>query len=462
MISKFRFSNIANWLCTLLFLEAIPFSAFAATIRVPKDQSTIQAAIDVAATGDTVLVADGTYAGDGNTNIDFRGKTIIVQSENGPENCVVDLEGSLVNGFVFESEETQDSLLTGFSVINGSCGIFVRNSSPTISHCIISRNSSGGISFRDSASSTISDCTISENIGIGIYCSSSSTTIVSCTIRDNLTTNRGAGIYFDDCIAPTVTNCLIIDNTAYQYAGGIWSRSSAPTITNCTISGNVASSYCGVDLGGLAVIKNTIIYGNDPDTSYFGSGITITYSDIAGYSGEGTGNINVNPLFVGSGDYRLLAGSPCINTGTASGSPDTDIDGNSRPQGSGYDMGAYEYMGSGHIEPTANAGVDQAVFNAVNLDGSHSTDPDGSISSYVWNLKYRGSSSYDRTAAGVKATLSSLEPGFYDVTLTVTDNQGLSNTDTMLLSAMGINCDFNGDGDVDGSDLQIFSTKYGK
>ncbi len=56
------------------------------------------------------------------------------------------------------------------------------------------------------------------------------------------------------------------------------------------------------------------------------------------------GNINADPLFVGSGDYHIQAGSPCIDTGSATGAPSDDIDGDSRPQGAGYDMGSDEAL----------------------------------------------------------------------------------------------------------------------
>lgn len=86
--------------------------------------------------------------------------------------------------------------------------------------------------------------------------------------------------------------------------------------------------------------------------------------------------------------------------------------------------------------PIANAGPDQSVIDVVTLDGSNSTDTDGTINYYDWVLRYQGNSAYDRTADGVSPTVSNLEPGIYDVTLTVTDNDGLTGTDKMLLTVV--------------------------
>ncbi|MGH9360794.1 MAG: hypothetical protein ACRD2T_02680, partial [Thermoanaerobaculia bacterium] len=55
-----------------------------ATLRVPGEHPTIQAAIDAAASGDTVLLADGVHRGAGNRDLDFRGKPLHLRSENGP------------------------------------------------------------------------------------------------------------------------------------------------------------------------------------------------------------------------------------------------------------------------------------------------------------------------------------------------------------------------------------------
>jgi len=65
-------------LSILFALDAIPFS-LASTINVPKDQPTIQAGINAASNGDTVLVAPGKYV----ENINFMGKAITVTSSGG-------------------------------------------------------------------------------------------------------------------------------------------------------------------------------------------------------------------------------------------------------------------------------------------------------------------------------------------------------------------------------------------
>jgi hypothetical protein len=87
--------------------------------------------------------------------------------------------------------------------------------------------------------------------------------------------------------------------------------------------------------------------------------------------------------------------------------------------------------------PVANAGPDQTVADLAKLDGSKSDDPDGQIVTYLWKLKHRENSEFDREAVGSTPEVSDLEPGFYDVELMVTDNDEYTATDTMLLAASG-------------------------
>jgi predicted outer membrane repeat protein len=85
--------------------------------------------------------------------------------------------------------------------------------------------------------------------------------------------------------------------------------------------------------------------------------------------------------------------------------------------------------------PVAVAGDDRAIAHqSCTLDGSQSIDPDGTISEYQWQLVHRTDPALNQTASGVNPTVTGLQAGFYDVTLTVTDNDGQTGSDTMVLS----------------------------
>ena len=87
------------------------------TIHVPADQASIQAAINAAHNGDTVLVAPGTYR----ENINFNGKAISVTSSDGAAVTIVDGGGN-ASVVTFDSSETSQAVLNGFTIQNGSAG----------------------------------------------------------------------------------------------------------------------------------------------------------------------------------------------------------------------------------------------------------------------------------------------------------------------------------------------------
>ena len=314
------------------------------TLRVPARYPTIQAAINAASNGDTVLVANGTYTGTGNKNLDFKGKAISVQSESGPDNCIIDcqLDG---RGFYFYNGEGSDSVVDGFTIINASdSGIFLNvYSSPTISNCTITNNTGqgAGIACWWYSSPSINKCRITGNTAIedggGISCYwYSSPNITNCVITGNTALNTGGGFDIYAYSSPTIINCTVSQNQA-EYGGGIsLIYESSATITNCILWGNSAT------IGGteIALFNNdslTNSYSNvqgGEAAAYVMPGCTLNWSD---------GNIDSDPLFVSNSNFYLKSGSPCIDTGTAEVSPNTDIEGISRPQGIGYDMGAYEF-----------------------------------------------------------------------------------------------------------------------
>ncbi|MHC4396844.1 MAG: right-handed parallel beta-helix repeat-containing protein [Planctomycetota bacterium] len=354
---------------------AVSGLASAETHLVPNDYETIQQAIDAAVDGDTVVVADGTYTGDGNRDIDFKGKAIMVKSENGPENCIIDCNGTYYDphrGFYFHNSEGPDSVLNGFTITNGYAygqdnnrhgggAIRCDNSSPVINNCIIKNNSAawdgGGINNYRSAP-TINNCVFIENSAIkndggAINNYRSNPIITNCTFINNSAYDWGGGIRNVYSSNPVITNCLFSRNVSDE-GGGIFNYdNSNPTILNCTFCGNSAPTGGSVVYNqeeSYVTVINSIVWDN-VGSEIAGGGYNISYSNIEdGYPGEG--NIDIDPGFAFSTDCHLIRDSACIDAGTntpAGGLTARDIDGNPRVlDGNGdgtavVDMGAYEF-----------------------------------------------------------------------------------------------------------------------
>ncbi|MFH1747577.1 MAG: right-handed parallel beta-helix repeat-containing protein [Planctomycetota bacterium] len=320
-------------------------------------KATIQTGIDAATNGDTVLVADGTYTGSGNKNLDFGGKVITVRSENGPESCIIDCEDE-GRGFYFHSGEPAEAGLDGFTIRNGhpawngpgsnhGAGIHCSNSSPTITYCVITNNFAsgsgggifcfasnpkilncmlrgnasvdptpyyayygGGMCNRGGSCPTVLNCTFSENYtdghGGGIYNEEGSNPVVlGCTFTENSAGYDGGGMYNYGNSCPTVTDCMFSGNSADDNGGGICNAyASNPLVTCCTFCGNTASNWGGgginCDIESSVTVVNCILWGNTREQIREGSAGVVVYSCIQD-DWRGEGNIDDDPLFVDPG-----------------------------------------------------------------------------------------------------------------------------------------------------------------
>ncbi|MCK4872555.1 MAG: PQQ-binding-like beta-propeller repeat protein [Phycisphaerales bacterium] len=324
------------------------------------DYATIQAAINAADDGEIVWLADGTYTGDGNRDLDFDGKAITVRSVSGnPMACIIDCQGSEAEphrGFYFHNDEGADSILQGITITNGYAagttghtgyggGIFCENATLTLQSCMITNcyaSLYGGALaiYADTTRSglLVADCAFSGNMaslaGGALYLSMNGTPydlwVKRCVFSDNAagwghairTGTPHAWMNYEDCLftshnSPSLTTGVVV-------VGGY------TLLDRCVFTGNAVLSI--KNEGGVLYLDNATIVNNgdgpqiwgngyfDLDktiiafndgyalTTSLGSGIEITCCDIYG-NADGdwigdiadqlgvNGNISADPLF---------------------------------------------------------------------------------------------------------------------------------------------------------------------
>ncbi len=264
--------------------------------------------------------------------------------------------------------------ITGSTVMGCRGGITLDASSATLARCVIQENQGGnyyavdGVSYvgRNLTPDGATDQTDEDENGAGILLLRGASPIIqNCLIAQNRTWaddpdytgvtflesppefGLGGGIYAGVGCNPTGINCTVADNTANTRGGGFCSLGSS-LMRNMIFWGNAANS-AGMNEG--ARVVSSIQF---PNLEHRETVIDIAYSDVeGGYAQMPASSFDADPLFVdrSAGDFRLASSaSPCVDAGSPSAAPATDLLGLFRPQdgnGDGVsnpDVGCYEIV----------------------------------------------------------------------------------------------------------------------
>lgn len=286
------------------------------------------------------------------------------------ENCTFDSNISQTWGGGFRAEGGKVSIvgsnfLNNSASSNGGAVEFNNVTSTEFRNNIFSNNlagTGGAIHFSTGSDVTMSECVFAANeattaaAGLNVdnsECSVSRSKFISNNCKGG-TECRGGGVSFDNNARGGLINSLIVKNHAKSYGGGVYVRNNSEVyILFSTIADNTTdgSSNTGSGIHNYnnsdAQILSSIIWNNTPGAQIqnnSSSSAEVEYSIIQG-GWTGDGNFDTDPVFAdpANGNYRPGAESDAVDNALSEpDNPDKDLDGNSRPNGAGYDMGCYE------------------------------------------------------------------------------------------------------------------------
>jgi hypothetical protein len=222
------------------------------------------------------------------------------------------------------------------------------NTSGTIRRGSAHNNTETGIFFAQATCDVdVEDVDVYDNGKYGIQTFNGPVSnIRRCRVYDNGTPALGMGLYlFGDT---NVINCLVTNNGQYginMISGGTYA------ISHCTVDTHSINGIHLVLFSGSANIRNSIITNSaNSGLNRQGGVMNHSYNLLWGNTtnfvntARGTGEVLTNPQYVSASDWHIQEGSPAENSGTnLSAITTVDLEGNDRPAGAGWDMGAYEY-----------------------------------------------------------------------------------------------------------------------
>jgi parallel beta-helix repeat protein len=239
-----------------------------------------------------------------------------------------------------------DTIVYNIATSNGG-GLRLFNSGITLTNAIVAYNHAG----RD---------------GGGLFVNCSGGTFDSNIVISNTAGQNGGGLHLQQESDATLTNNIVADNWANNKGGGLYIEGSWPRLLHTTIARNGSGDgsgiyvtdeddwyYSTVALTNTILVSHTVgiavMAGNTAllEATLWGSGAWANGTDWAGTGTIITGTHNYwgDPAFVdpNAGDYHITAASEARDAGVNAG-VDDDIDGDPRPQGGGYDIGADESL----------------------------------------------------------------------------------------------------------------------
>ena len=358
--------------------------------------SSVQVAVDAAGDGDVIKVAAGTYTDlhvrNGVTQVVYLSEAVTIQggyttsnwTTPDPEANPTTLDAQGRGRVLYIAHSAGQPVIEGLRITGGDAAGL--GGGPPWAGDI-----GGGVYLETGAMATISDNWVFDNVadnGGGLWLRGSESVLSGNVIFSNTARWKGGGLFLE-LSHDTLSENIVISNTAGDSGGGLF-LTDVPTLINNVFAGNQASGTgSGLAMGGPSpdcsprLLHNTIARNHGGDSSgvgivdFFGPsactvaltntiladqsvGVNIGSSGICTVTANGvlwhnvpitvlqstTATVTVrnqrtgDPAFAPDG-YHLTVASAAMDRGVDAGIT-VDIDGESRPAGAGYDLGADE------------------------------------------------------------------------------------------------------------------------